>query len=341
MPDPVTPTDVPVAQTPPPAPVPQPAPATEPKPQPPPAPPAPGPSAADGDLRPETVIQYTGKDGQTRYATIKDLVDRAESEGAQIPPEQLARYRTMEKGLIGNDPEAIRAMLEMVVPGLGTGQPKPAEPQDPVAERLARIEAMAEAGKKLADRIEEERLTAGCGALVEQWAEKVPYLAKHPQAGALVYSRVQAINANYKAAGDNPEAWPRDRQLKIIAEAMRAADNELGSIATMYGAPPPVPHKPQPQPQNVQVQNDQNQPGVEPGVIPARFKVDPATGLLVDTHGRAVGQTPWGQTIPSEIPNPAAAGGHVAGTVPVAKQPMTREQLMNVMRARAAEMNAQ
>lgn len=310
----------------------QPPPAAKPAP---PSPPQPG--SSPDDLKPETVIEYTGKDGSKRYATIRDLVDRAESEGAQISADELERLRTVERGLSG-DQEAARKMLEMFVPGM-SGQQKPAEPPDPIASLRQEVQEMMRPAVELARQVEEQRMTAGCATLVDQWKEKVPFLAKHPEAGAMVYKRVEAENAQIRASGNDPARLPHDEQLRIIARAMRAADNEIRSIASVFGVGGIEP--PKPQAQNVQVTNDQNQPGVQPGVIPSRYYVDANTGMLVDRRGAPVVQTPHGATIPGEVPNPNAAGGHVAGTVPAAKQPMTREQAMDVMRARAAEMNAQ
>lgn len=300
-----------------------------------PSPPPPAPS--QDDLKPDTVIEYTAKDGSKRYATIRDLVERAESEGARLSAEELERLKTIERGLSG-DQEAARKMLEMFVPGISSQQ-KPNEPPDPIASLRQEIQDMMRPAIELAKQVEEQRMTAGCAALVEQWKEKVPFLAKHPDAGALVYRRVEAENAQIRASGQDPARLPYDEQLKIIARAMRSADNEIRSIASLFGVADVGP--PKPKAQNIQVTNDQNHPGVEPGVIPSRFYVDPNTGMLVDRHGAPVIQTPHGATIPGEVPNPSAAGGHVAGTVPPAKQPMTRDEAMALMRARVAEMNVQ
>lgn len=337
MPDPVVPNDQPAATAPSP-----PAPAAQPQPSPPakpPAAPAGTPATVPPDeIRPETVIEYFAKDGAKRYATIRDLVDIAESDNAKISPEELERLRTVERGLSG-DQDAARKMLEMFIPGL-SGQPKSEQPQDPVAALRAEMQEMMKPAVALAQQVEEQRMTSGCAALVEQWKEKVPYLAKHPEAGNIVLRRVEAANATIKAAGQDPARLPKEEQYRIIASAMREADNEIRNIAQLFGVAGLEPPKPNPA-QNVQVTNDQNQPGVEAGVIPSRYYVDPQTGMLVDRRGAPVSQTPHGATIPGEIPNPTAAGGHVAGTVPAAKMPMTREQTLELMRARKAEMNAQ
>lgn len=332
MPDPVVPIETPVAAPAPPV-------AATPPPQPSPAQPAGQPAGSSSDdLKPDTVIEYTGKDGSKRYATIRDLVNRAESEGAQIPADELERLRTVERGLSG-DQDAARKMLEMFVPGLQPNQ-QPQVPADPVQQKLAELESMVKPTKALFDRIEEERLVSGCTGFVDAHKDKVPYLAKHPDAGRIVYSRIEAAKANYRAAGQDPDRLPNEQQIRIIADAMRTANAELQTLATMFGAPPLTPAQ-QKQAQSVQANNDQNQPGVQPGVIPARLRVDPATGMIVDQRGAVVGQSPYGAMVPTDIPSPAAAGAPVAGTVPVAKQMMTREQMMNIMRARAAEMNAQ
>lgn len=334
MPDPVVQTDPTPQQTPPAAPAATTAPAPQPASQTP--PPASPPAGGADDLRPDTVIEYVTRTGEKRYATIRDLVDRAESDGARISAEDLERLKTIERGL-GGDPEAARKMLDMYVPGIASGQPQD-KPMDPAEERIARLEELAKRGAAFADEVEEQRMTAGCAMLVEQWKEKVPWLAKHPEAGAIVYRRVAAENDMIRASGKNPKSLPRDEQLAIIARSMRSANMELASLAQIFGAQQP---QPKPQAQSVQVQNDQHQPGVEPGVIPSRLYVDPATGRLVDRMAAQPGAAPGNGVIPSDVPNPTAVGGHVAGTVPVAKQPITRDQAIALMRARTAEMNTQ
>jgi hypothetical protein len=62
---------------------------------------------------------------------------------------------------------------------------------------------MVKPAASFVQQIEESRMVTGCQTLVEKWAEKVPYLAKNPQAGAIVFNRVKQINDNIRASGQD------------------------------------------------------------------------------------------------------------------------------------------
>jgi hypothetical protein len=224
------------------------------------------------------------------------------------------------------------------------GPPEVQELQQQVAQLRQAMEIMAPTVQK----IHTDRDMQGYAAGIQDNAEKLPLLARDPSYGAtLVQQKLNEAEAYARSMGKSTMQLDKAKQVDLLAGAMLAAENECRSTLTKFGVDPatlPASQQPAQAPpsQPGTAADDQDQQEFPKGKHPAMYKITPDGRMVETLTGKPVGQTPYGsvETLPTDVPGPAAPGTPVGATQPQPNKPVryTREDMVADLRQRANEL---
>jgi len=317
----------------------QPPPASMQKPtQAPPQPPSASPPT-DAPLRPTDFIQDPDDPSQVFY--VGDMMKLAKSVGG-LPADRLETALLMDKAMNG-DQEAARKVMQKFSAAPDSAAPATPSAANPEVESLRaelnEVKTRLIEVAPVANEIVVARHSAALKTMIESVKDQVPYLAIHPEAGHEAYRELQALKAQVKQAGHDPERLTPEQQSGLIARAIHNANRTWALRASVFGVDLSKPTT-KPQGQQIVAQNDQAAPSNPHGAIPARYQV--AGGVITDAAGNRYRQNPAGgglELIPGDVPSANAMGAPVAGTIqPGSQGPYNKNQLLERMNARAQEM---
>lgn len=304
-------------------------------------------SSGGGDLDPNMLLQFQDSSGNPRHATLQEMIDAYQTaqSGPSVSDEDREILGLLNKAVKENDQQAAFDLVNKLNPrssGQQTAQaPQPTgDPRvDQLNEKIQQLEQKLANTERVTSTVTQAQKSARMQNIIQQHADKLPYLAKIPvqEAAQEVLGRYDHYAGLLSSAGRNIEQLPESQQREVLIRALQESEQRIKSVVSKFGVNLDGSVETGGNP--VTATDDQLPPGQNgEQVRDARYKV--VNGMLVDTmSNQIVDQNAVGQIrpIPARQPEPGPSTSLTPPVQPRKTGPMSTSDLRQRLAQRAQE----